>query len=72
MNTELKQLAEKIVGQEIASDNRQAFEAYSQYKKTISIMDRVNVALGRKPKSVVHSSSSLEVKISSHAHKSAS
>lgn len=48
-------LTEKVVSKDVLDKNRKAFEYLDRYKKTISILERTNAALGKK---VVYKSTS--------------
>jgi hypothetical protein len=50
--------------------NKKAFESFDLYKKTIEIMDRANIAMGRKTNYTTTQSSTLNYKTNIHGYSS--
>lgn len=70
MDTDLKRVVDIALGGEQSDAGQKALDAYHEARKNLSVIERVNVVLGKKPKYIVSSSSSQEVNLTPYASNS--
>lgn len=61
-----KKLVSKVASKKALDRNAQALKSYSDYKKTCDLIERVDVALGRKPLLKASTGSTLNFEINQH------
>ena len=59
-------LTEKVIPSGRSKSARRALDSFRSYKKTMGIVDKVNIALGKKSLYNTSSNSTLNIKIVSH------
>ena len=60
----------QLFSKKVKNANKKAFESFDFYKKTIEIMDRANIAMGRKTTYVSTQGSTLNYKTNIHGYSS--
>jgi len=61
-----QKLIYKVAPKKVLEKNLEALKSYDYYKKTLDLIEKVNIVLGRKPTFKIDNSSTLNFKINYH------
>lgn len=68
MQNSKSKLISKIASKKVLKQNSEALKSYDDYKKTADILDRVDIALGKKLTFKTFSNSTLNFEIETHGN----
>jgi len=58
-----QKLIYKVIPKKVLEKNLEALESYGYYKKTLDLIEKVNIVLGRRPTFKIDTSSTLNFKV---------